>query len=176
MSQPHDDHLAEHFARLSRGDLGVVEAVFEQWQRALCNYAYGLTRNEGDAEDAVAEAMLGLVRQGRRLRAVRNPKAYLFAAVRHAAYRGRKATRLHAPAEEAEPEAVSQDATDALAVRDALLSLPNEQREVVTLKVYGRLTFAEIAEVARVPLNTAASRYRYAIEKLRQILGDSNDE
>lgn len=175
MSQPDDNHLGVHFAGLSRGKLDALEALFGQWQRALCNYAYGLTRNEGDAEDAVAEAMLGLVRQGARLRAVRNPKAYLFAAVRHAAYRSLKAPRLHAAPASVEPEAEQQDAAEALAVKEALMSLPDEQREAVTLKVHGQLTFAEIAQVTDVPLNTAASRYRYGIDKLRQILGEPSD-
>jgi RNA polymerase sigma-70 factor (ECF subfamily) len=41
--------------------------------------------------------------------------------------------------------------------------LPDEQRAVVELKLFDGLTFEEIAEVQGVPLNTAASRWRYAI-------------
>jgi len=40
----------------------------------------------------------------------------------------------------------------------------------LTLKVWGGLTFQQIAEVTGVPLNTAASRYRYALDELRQSL------
>ena len=50
----------------------------------------------------------------------------------------------------------------------ALSRLPEVQRSVVTLKVWGGLTFAEIAETLDIPANTAASRYRYALEELRQ--------
>ena len=53
----------------------------------------------------------------------------------------------------------------------ALLALPAEQREVVALKIDGGLTFAQIAQVMDVSINTAASRYRYALEKLRSSLG-----
>ncbi|MBM4049994.1 MAG: sigma-70 family RNA polymerase sigma factor, partial [Planctomycetes bacterium] len=60
--------------------------------------------------------------------------------------------------------------------QDALMALPEEQREVVLLKVYGRLTFAEIADVIHASPNTAASRYRYAVEKLRRHLGDEDHE
>jgi RNA polymerase sigma-70 factor (ECF subfamily) len=49
-------------------------------------------------------------------------------------------------------------------------SLPDEQRAVVELKLFDGLTFEEIAEVQGVPLNTAASRWRYGIERLRAIL------
>lgn len=59
---------------------------------------------------------------------------------------------------------------DARLVRAALERLPPEQREVVTLKIWGDLTFREIAETLEVPLNTVASRYRYALERLKEVL------
>lgn len=52
----------------------------------------------------------------------------------------------------------------------AVAALPAEQREVIALKIDGGLTFAEIAAVMHTSLNTAASRYRYALEKLRASL------
>ena len=61
---------------------------------------------------------------------------------------------------------------EAVAIRDALGSLPPEQREVVILKVWHGLTFAEIGAALDIPDNTAASRYRYALQKLRRELGD----
>ena len=52
----------------------------------------------------------------------------------------------------------------------ALRALPPEQREVIALKIDGELTFAQIARVLDISVNTAASRYRYALEKLRSTL------
>ena len=54
-------------------------------------------------------------------------------------------------------------------VQGAMSRLPNIYREVVTLKVWGGLTFAEIADTLGIPLNTAASRYRYALIELRKL-------
>ena len=55
---------------------------------------------------------------------------------------------------------------------NALLArLPEEQREVIMLKVYAGLTFKEIAETLELSANTVASRYRYAIERLREERG-----
>ncbi|RYD24670.1 MAG: hypothetical protein EOP86_28320, partial [Verrucomicrobiaceae bacterium] len=51
-----------------------------------------------------------------------------------------------------------------------LMALPEEQRAVVHLKLWEDLTFARIAEVLGIPANTAASRYRYAMQKMRQAL------
>jgi RNA polymerase sigma-70 factor, ECF subfamily len=59
-----------------------------------------------------------------------------------------------------------------LALEQALGQLPAEQREVVHLKVWEGMTFQEIADLTGESLNTAASRYRYATEKLRIILGE----
>jgi RNA polymerase sigma-70 factor (ECF subfamily) len=49
--------------------------------------------------------------------------------------------------------------------------LPPEQKEAVFLKVCDGLTFKEIASACGVSANTAASRYRYGIEKLREAAG-----
>jgi DNA-directed RNA polymerase specialized sigma24 family protein len=65
----------------------------------------------------------------------------------------------------------SPSANESLA--HALASLPPEQREAVGLEIDGGLTFAEIGAVAGISPNTAASRYRYALEKLRILLIDS---
>jgi RNA polymerase sigma-70 factor (ECF subfamily) len=55
-------------------------------------------------------------------------------------------------------------------VNRALEELPEEQREVVVMKLWGGLTFAEIGEAVGVPANTAATRYRYALEKMGGML------
>jgi len=48
--------------------------------------------------------------------------------------------------------------------------LPPEQRAVVHLKLWEEMTFEQIAATLDIPANTAASRYRYAIDKLRHRL------
>ena len=62
-----------------------------------------------------------------------------------------------------------EDRERARLLQDALGQLPAEQRDVVTLKIWGGLTFAEIAEALDIPANTAASRYRYALDALREL-------
>jgi RNA polymerase sigma-70 factor, ECF subfamily len=61
-----------------------------------------------------------------------------------------------------------------IAIEQAVSQLPPEQREVVHLKVWEGLTFQEIADVTGQGLNTAASRYRYGMEKLRAILTEKS--
>ena len=54
-------------------------------------------------------------------------------------------------------------------IQCALQQIPAEQREVITLRVWGGLTFAEIAHALGLSVNTAASRYRYGLDTLRKL-------
>jgi RNA polymerase sigma-70 factor (ECF subfamily) len=54
-------------------------------------------------------------------------------------------------------------------IQDAMSRLPGIYREVLILKVWGGLTFAEIADTLAIPANTAASRYRYGLIELRKL-------
>jgi RNA polymerase sigma factor (sigma-70 family) len=57
-----------------------------------------------------------------------------------------------------------------LAVREALETLPEEQRRVVLARVYEDRTFAEIAGETGLPLGTVLTRMRRALEKMRKSL------
>jgi RNA polymerase sigma-70 factor (ECF subfamily) len=59
---------------------------------------------------------------------------------------------------------------------EALGELPADQRAVVHLKLWEKLTFEAIAETLEISLNTAASRYRYGLDKLRERLRPLYDE
>ena len=62
------------------------------------------------------------------------------------------------------------------AVAEAMGGLPEEQRAVVYLKLWEEMTFADIATTLGIPANTAASRYRYALDKLGDVLRPLHDE
>lgn len=55
-------------------------------------------------------------------------------------------------------------------LQEAMEQLNREQREVLVLKIWGEQTFESIAETLEISPNTAASRYRYGLEKLRAVL------
>ena len=81
----------------------------------------------------------------------------------------RATDRREASAFEFSAERAERDAM----IERALRQLPGDQREVIVLKIWCGLTFAQIAEALNVPLNTAASRYRYALSQLE---GDLSEE
>jgi RNA polymerase sigma-70 factor (ECF subfamily) len=152
------------------------EAAFELlWDRLgprLLRVALTISCSHADAEDAVQDAFVGLVKMGSNLASVRNLDAYLFTAVqRNAAARsGRRRREFSIDALLEPAAAIECDPCDAERLQCALCVLSPEQRTIVALKVDGELTFEEIAGVLGINANTAASRYRYALEKLRTVL------
>jgi len=75
--------------------------------------------------------------------------------------------------ETSSPFAATADPDDAAFRRElsvTLGELPPDQRAVVHLKLWEGLTFEQIAATLEIPLNTAASRYRYGLDKLRDRL------
>jgi RNA polymerase sigma factor (sigma-70 family) len=134
------------------------------------------SRQTSDAEDAAQE---GFVRFWKSRERADDPLAYLYTCVRSAAIdqhrQGVRRNARDAIACEHRTgwfEGSSDSVGNAIDVQDALAELPDEQREIVVLKIWGGLTFAQIARVEAISANTAASRYRYAIEKLEAILSD----
>lgn len=110
---------------------------------------------------------------------LRNPTGYLYRVARNEALsrlrkrsvRTKAASELIYAAELFAPiEGLLESAEEAARVNAALLALPVEQREVVVLKLYQNMTFQEIARVTGASQNTAASRYRYALAKMKEIL------
>jgi RNA polymerase sigma-70 factor (ECF subfamily) len=153
---------------LAQGHEQAFAALYDHLGPALFRVARALLGRRSDAEDAVQEVFVGLLRSRESLARVENMRAYVFASLRSAA--GRIAAR-RTPAADLDdvpaPEARGLNAEQDAALERALRSLPPEQRELIALKIDGGLTFAEIAACLGVSPNTAASRYRYALEKLR---------
>jgi RNA polymerase sigma-70 factor (ECF subfamily) len=172
MSKPAGDPL---IVGLAEGREDAFAALYDRFGPALFRVAWVMLGSREDAEDAVQEVFVALVRARRALPAVANLRAYLFAALRRAAAR-RGACRHEHPvspedlAQVAAPEPRPLDLGRSVRLERALRALPPPQRELVALKVDAGLTFAEIAACLGISANTAASRYRYALAKLRAAL------
>jgi RNA polymerase sigma-70 factor, ECF subfamily len=120
---------------------------------------------------------LRLVRNRHKLRAIENVAAYLFVVVRNEALRfgsrNAKGGSVRLNPGDLFLEAGGDDASRrelADLVAHALQSLSPIEREVVELKIYGGLTFREIAQITDVPLQTVATRYRSALVRLKPYL------
>jgi len=147
-----------------------VRTLYERHGPALLAYARSFVADAGLAEDLVQQVFVKLLEGETATPEV--PGAYLYRAVRNAALNARRNGLRES---ELDPESAwfvhrGGDREAALSLQAALMELPEEQREVVMMRVWSGMTLEEIAATTGAPLNTVASRYRYALEKLRHRL------
>ena len=156
-----------------------LECLYDEHAGAIFAFLLNVTRNEADTRDVLQEVFIKLARQPKLLNCVREQRAFLMRLSHNAAIdlMRRRGTRdrnhEQLAVESAGVFAPSAD-PDEQAFREAsalaLGELPPDQRAVVHLKLWEGLTFEAIAGVLEIPLNTAASRYRYGLDKLRERL------
>ncbi len=170
MSAPDRDPL---LAQLVAGRQEAFAALYDRYGASLYRVAVALLGSRESGEDAVQEVFTALLRSRAKLSGVENLRAYLFAALRRAAVRlGTRRQPEPLLGDVPAPPPPTLEVEQAAKLERALAALPAEQREIVALKIDGDLTFAEIATLLGVSPNTAASRYRYALEKLRNALAE----
>lgn len=161
--------------RLAAGEESAFAELYDACADRLFAYAKSRSGLHEVAADIVQSSFLRLVKRRRRLRKVESPVAYVFQIARNELVRQAKrpANKNSQPLEAAENVVDSRwrdgvdDADTALAVLDRLDSMA---REIVELKIYGGLTFEEIAAITGQPLGTVATRYRRALESVRDWL------
>lgn len=166
--------------RLAETGPAVLGMLFDLTAKRLVRFATTIAHHQHDAEDAVQVALTTLAIAPRRLRDADCPWAYLLRMVRNETLiilrrRKRISTKddlsdltTYCPVDELEREESYR------AVWSALRLLPAEQAQIVVLKIWEELTFAQIAEVLDLSPNTVASRYQYGMVKLTSHLKRSD--
>ncbi len=137
-------------------------------------FARQQTQSEADAQDLVQEALVEASRpEGNQFPPA---PALVFTIIRRRAIdlarrETRRANRESASTSDAEFwfDTGLEDREHAELLQNAMKRLPDIYREVIMLKIWGELTFAEIGVAVGVPANTAASRYRYGLGELRKL-------
>src|SRR5262245_17864847 len=156
-----------------------LDRLYDDHAQALFAFLLNFTRDENDTRDALQDVFTKLARRPELLDAARDERAFLIRIAHNTAVdlmRRREAherTREQFGAEQVSVFAPASDIDDQAfrtALTGALAELPPSQRAVVHLKLWEGLTFDQIASVMDIPLNTAASRYRYGLDKLRERL------
>jgi len=174
MSNPSSfsDQVRESANRIAESGAAALTGLYDLTSMRLVRFSVSITRNQHDAEDAVQATLVRVVGNALLLSRAESPWPYLLQMVRNESLvilRRRRRRSIvsnltdlltHRSVDEIEKEESHR------AVWLAIRSLPVEQREVVVLKIWEELTFSQIAEVLSIPPATAASRYRYAMQKL----------
>lgn len=158
---------------IQHDDPAALDIIYDILGQRLYHYVLGLLGSEPEAQDIIQEFFIRLARKRRHLLKAENMVGYLFAMARNLA-RDALSNRpqqtvniddyLNVLVSKAERPNQPENSAE---VFQALLALPFEQREIVNMKCLEAMTFDEIARSLNISLNTAASRYRYAMAKLR---------
>lgn len=168
--------------RLCENRCAAVGSLYDLTSQRLVRFAVSITRSQHDAEDALHASLLRVSETPELLLRAQQPWHYLLQMVRNDALqilRRRKPTAqlsniqvlaTHCPIDRLAHAETHQ------AVWHALGKLPREQSELVVLKIWEEMTFQQISEVLEIPLATASSRYRYALEKLAVYLRQQREE
>ena len=172
-------------AELQAGNPQALRFVYAIYKDDLLSLAAFLLKDLPSAEDVLQDVFLHLIEHPPGVRDQNRLKSYLAACVANRArdllrYRSRTESRGDQPLQPgaepvspftwASPVAGLVEREDAQLVRRRRLALPQEQREVIVMHLFGSLTFKEISRCLSSPQNTVQSRYRYGMEKLRSSL------
>lgn len=176
------EHLKQ---RIAQGETEAFVEVYDLTGPRLLNY---LTARLGasDAHDVLQEVFTRLVRYRKRFSQSKNLTAYLFLTARNEANRwaSKNKKRQEMDATYSQMAARAEISTDSflgdsrleqVELVDYLIRhLSPASREIVQLKIYSELTFAEIAQVMAIPAGTAATNYRRALAKMQVSLDERN--
>ncbi len=177
---------AELMLAFRNGDAGALDTLVARYQGQLHGYLRSMTGNPSDADDLFQETWLRVVRNPGSFRGGNFP-AWLWRITRNLLIDRNRRRKPVISLDDTTAEgtafvdltpaqglsAAEETAASELGVQlaAAVGKLPPDQRDMFLLRTQAGLSFAEIAKLRRVPINTALGRMHYAIQRLRQELG-----
>jgi RNA polymerase sigma-70 factor (ECF subfamily) len=166
--------------RFNRGEPSALCEIYEKYRAPLLRVGAALLNDRNGLEDVLHDVFVDFAQTTGRFRLTGSLKGYLSICVANRARDRNRTGRHHGTVSLDETTAGASSTPDperSAAGREltakldaAMADLPGEQREVVVLHLQGRLPFREIARLRDISINTAMSRYRYALEKIRSAL------
>jgi RNA polymerase sigma factor (sigma-70 family) len=169
--------------RCKRGRVDALGRIYEKYKKDLLVLAMALLNDASAAEDVVHDVFLAFAQAAEKFRLTGSLKGFLLTCVANRARNASKAKRRQGGGQDSR-EAIDPSADDPPCsiicneqlkqLSDAMTQLPYEQREVIMLHFQAEMMFKTIAKSLDISVNTAKSRYRYGLDKLRLILGEVN--
>lgn len=165
--------------KFKRGRDEALTRIYEKYLGPMLTLAMGLLNDPGAAEDVVQDVFVSFAQSRSTFRARGSLSGYLATSVVNRVRDRRRqlkrraaqaAERVECVGESMRPERAVILDEQARLLNDAVAQLPEEQREVLLLRLKADMKFRDIARLQKISVNTALSRYRYGLEKLRTTL------
>jgi len=170
---PSDEELLADFLR---GREEMFEPLVRRYEGPLFAFIFRITGNEADAADLFQETFLRVYRHRKSYTGRGNFRSWLYAIATNVCRSRLRKRELPRSGEAADcdrenggpsPPQVTEAREVGEQVAVLVNDLPEDQREVLVLKIYEDLTYTEIAETLDRPIGTVKSQMRYALQKLR---------
>ncbi len=170
-----DQQFANSISRICRNDREGLREIYEDYSPMIYSVVREILGSREDAEDVTADFFIRLWEIADTYRPGKGHRAWLITIARNMAIdhqRKRKRESLSAEIPDylqTGQESCEENLCRKLSLEQALMTLKEEERQIINLKIMGELTFREIAAVLKKPQGTVAWCYRTAIRKLREV-------
>jgi RNA polymerase sigma-70 factor (ECF subfamily) len=184
----HDGGVDDHalIDALRAGDRDAFSHLVDRETAAVYRNCLRILGRPHDAEDVTQESFVAAFRAIGSFRGEGSPRAWLMRIATRQAFRRlsqrRPTAELEAIGEARLADASGDPTTLVVAaesrdvIRDVVAALPEPYREVVSLRFFGELSLAEVAETTGRPIGTVKTHLRRGLERLRPMLADAGAE
>ncbi len=176
-------------ARMVQGDKTGLREIYEAYLGYIYRIVYEILQNKENAEDVTSEFFIRLWDKAEQFKPGGGHKGYLATMARNMAidylrkYRKEELTSFMQDAastpeeeeadagrfiKEAATDEVEQSVIQDMTIEEVLKMLKPAERQIVSMKVLGELTFKEIAQIMKIPIGTVTWKYQNAIKKIRR--------
>ncbi len=167
------EHLEKHISDVAKGNTDAIGHIYDSTSASVFAYALSILKNRHDAEDILHECYISIWNSAVNYTPEGKPMAWIMTIARNLCYMRlrRHKTNSFLPIEDAVNVLDdNEEATleDKIVLKECLLSLSDEEREIVLLHAVSGFRHREIAEMLELPLPTVLSKYSRALHKLKR--------
>ncbi|HBL83299.1 MAG: hypothetical protein A2Y17_10215 [Clostridiales bacterium GWF2_38_85] len=155
---------------ITEGDINALSVIYDLMSRQIYSLAMSILRNIHDAEDVLQDTLYEIVKCSHAYRKGSNAKAWVLSITRNLALKKVRNRKITVPLDEAENTlnaSVSDDTfIKPLLFFDTLKILPDDEQQIIVLKIHSGLKHKEIADVMEMSVTAVQKKYQRACKKL----------
>ncbi len=168
-----------------RGSRTALARIYEKYLDSMLTLAMGLLNDASEAQDVVHDVFVSFAKSAPKFGLRGSLSGYLATSVVNRVRDHQRRLRRQASNRDAEPRVVARSVEpdqmvifneEAVRLNEAIAQLPEEQREVVVLRLTAGMKFRDIAKLQQASTNTVQGRYRYGLSRLRTLLNGEVEE
>ncbi len=171
------EQFADCITRIKAKDKSGLKEIYDEYLGYIYSIIYGIVNQKENAEDVTQDFFVKLFSMAETMEIRESHKTFLATVARNMAIDFVRKNSRQVPVDDFIEEGIEPVANDAvedtvigdMTVTEALASLSENERQVVSMKILSDMTFNEIAEALKTPMGTITWRYREAMKKLRRL-------